>query len=324
MTETLQEARQLCRQVLGDIEWHGNDGYCLCPGPQQHPACLVRFGSDGVPFAYCIHEKCKDAVADANAELRNLCLSSGAVAEKVLTPQDREILAAQKRLRKVEWLARTSLLPQLIRQPVPLDEWARRSPFPVRDLSHAEQSRAFISGLYPRSVPCRVTEKGLYLEIDHLVWIGDLHETGKDYGDHFQTVQDWLEQDRIEGQQVSHCTFRRGPHRRKEAIRERMLLTLESDDLTPEQFGGVVNYMRKYSTLRSVTHTGNKSIHCNFDYICNVDLFAILEGLGCDSKMWKSALTTRLPGQPRKDEMGWTTGKWQELLYLDPKFEVIV
>jgi hypothetical protein len=51
-----------------------------------------------------------------------------------------------------------------------------------------------------------------------------------------------------------------------------------------------------------------------------MELFAILAGLGCDKHMLTTTLTTRLPGHPRLDEQGNETGRWQQLLYLDPTY----
>jgi hypothetical protein len=46
-----------------------------------------------------------------------------------------------------------------------------------------------------------------------------------------------------------------------------------------------------------------------------------LRGLGCDRQAITS-LTARLPGVERLDKEGQRTGRWQRLLYLDPKFPV--
>jgi len=53
-----------------------------------------------------------------------------------------------------------------------------------------------------------------------------------------------------------------------------------------------------------------------------MELNAILAGLGCDKQMLTTALTTRLPGHPRLDEEGIETGRFQQLLYLDPTYPV--
>ena len=46
-----------------------------------------------------------------------------------------------------------------------------------------------------------------------------------------------------------------------------------------------------------------------------------LDGLGCDPQAL-SSLTARLPGVERLDRDGQPTGRWQRLLYLDPKCPV--
>jgi hypothetical protein len=207
---------------------------------------------------------------------------------------------------------------------VPLDEWVAKSPCPVASLTPEQQTRAFLSGLYPRYIPRRIVPDGVYLEIRHVVWMGDLHETGESCEWNFKSVQDWIKRPSYLGQQVSKCTFVHGPHRTVENISRQLLFTIESDTLTPEAFGAVINFLRKYTTLRAIVHTGGKSIHASFDFIFNVELSAILEGLGCDRQMMKYSLTTRLPGVERKDKNGMPTGKIQRLLYLDPTEEVTI
>jgi hypothetical protein len=318
------ETRRLCSQVLGEIRWTSPTvGYCPCPGPQQHPDCLVRFGSDGLPFAFCLHEKCREDVAQANRELRELC--SSLVLEKPrISKREKQAHEDAAKMRHLSRLTRLRLLPKLLSQEVPTEFWLESSPYPVMNLEPKEQTRAFLSSLYPVSVPSRVTELGLYLEIRHLVWVGDLWETGEEYADHFRSVQDWLSGSRILGQQISNCTFKCGPFRRRDAVKARLFLTLESDNLTPAQFGAVVQYARKYLKLRSVVSTGGRSIHCSFDYLLHDELFAILEGLACDPLMLSSSLTMRLPGAERKNAEGVGTGRIQKLLYLDPIHSVTI
>ena len=53
-----------------------------------------------------------------------------------------------------------------------------------------------------------------------------------------------------------------------------------------------------------------------------LEFYAILRGLGCDRHMLSDTLTTRLPGHPRLDDEGNETGRWQQLLYLNAKYDL--
>jgi hypothetical protein len=54
------------------------------------------------------------------------------------------------------------------------------------------------------------------------------------------------------------------------------------------------------------------------------EFYAILRGLGCDGKMFGLASTARLPGVERRDKNGTPTGRWQQLLFLNPKFSISI
>jgi hypothetical protein len=211
--------------------------------------------------------------------------------------------------------------------------------------------------------------------------------------DSFHTAQGWIKGQATPGQFVSAFTFRwTNGARTRENTDKRVLQVLESDILSREEFGAVINWATKYLRLRAITDTGARSLHAGFDpfepkpvqfpphpqreiwtkvpddlrwlggsnngdsfhveitentsYATELaawearygvawerswrqreqwnkrrlELFAILAGLGCDKHMLTTTLTTRLPGHPRLDEQGNETGRWQQLLYLDPTF----
>jgi len=52
------------------------------------------------------------------------------------------------------------------------------------------------------------------------------------------------------------------------------------------------------------------------------ELYAVAEGLGCDRMMFRVCPTARLPGCERLDSQGQPTGRWQSLLYLNPKHPI--
>ena len=57
-------------------------------------------------------------------------------------------------------------------------------------------------------------------------------------------------------------------------------------------------------------------------YRRRTEFYAILRGLACDPGMFRLASTARLPGVERLDDEGRPTGRWQRLLYLNPKYPV--
>ncbi len=52
------------------------------------------------------------------------------------------------------------------------------------------------------------------------------------------------------------------------------------------------------------------------------EFYAILTGLGCDPGMFRLASTARLPGVERTDDEGNPTGRWQQLIHLNPKYPI--
>lgn len=54
------------------------------------------------------------------------------------------------------------------------------------------------------------------------------------------------------------------------------------------------------------------------------EFYAILRGLGCDPGMFRLASTARLPGVKRVDAEGFATGRWQRLIFLNPKFPIML
>jgi hypothetical protein len=73
--EDLDERAEIAERMFGSIDWQNDvQGFCTCPGIDQHTQgdgqkdCRVNI--DGVPTLFCFHTSCKDAVDEANRELR--------------------------------------------------------------------------------------------------------------------------------------------------------------------------------------------------------------------------------------------------------------
>lgn len=167
------------------------------------------------------------------------------------------------------------------------------------------------------------------------LWMGELYDTGPP---NLKVVPKWLRCRACPGPQICPAEFKDTSRRAKGYVSRRDFLVIESDDLPLEVFGNVALFVTEKLNLnlRAVVYTGGKSIHCWFDY--NWLLFlrtryrrkcddaehfenlAVLTGLGCDPKMFGMASTTRMPGCERLDDEGNPTGRWQRLVYLNPKF----
>jgi hypothetical protein len=322
--------------------------------------------------------------------------------------------ARRKRLALIRAQARNRLLPSLLKngKPVTGDDWLGRSPFPLTERDVRVDWSLFIGALYKQHDPAKPSD---WQNQSDLLWIGNLWESGKpEYRRCFHCVHEWLRYPGSPGPQICVAPFDdngsyRGQHlsdtwrRSKHWAHLRPFYVAESDTLKVEQFGIVVEYLQRFSTLRAIVDTGGKSFHAWFDVPeppkCPVqrpqlprrtpeeqaewkwadenwrhdskagetltrltrksneeyeafqpvldawykvydphlkkhqrqlalhrkrvdELYAVAEGLGCDRMMFRYCPTARLPGCERLDEDGHPTGRWQSLLYLNPKYPI--
>ena len=80
---SLCEAQTIAESIVGTVSWHGAEGYCLCPGEDQHTTrttatdckvvCAAVEKSDGLlrPGVYCFHDNCRGAAEEASFLLRS-------------------------------------------------------------------------------------------------------------------------------------------------------------------------------------------------------------------------------------------------------------
>lgn len=344
------------------VRWDKGFADCLCPACGRTDARLFCDGK--FPVVHCFGSGCADFNAAINAELANRTkqIFGGRGFKLELTERDKAQIAYRRGLKKVEAQARNRLLPQLLRQPaVNLEQWERESPYPIAETPVEEHWRLLLSGLHKqeKTVAAHVAPGGgLLIGNDPpLVWTGHLWESGTpDYAMNFKTVVDWLALPCPYGPQVSVCTFRSSRHaggdrhlglkdcgsRSAEWVRAKDYFVAESDHLSREQFGLILRWVQKFTVLRAIIDTGNKSLHGWFDeprpplarethrdkweltefYRHRDELYAILRGLGCDPNMFRRCSTARLPGVQRLDEEGQATGRWQRLVYLNPQYPI--
>lgn len=407
-------------EIVEVLHWN-DDGSAVirCPGEHMHhhdKGSPPMLWMSPVPHVWCFHQSCKSEIRSLNHELAAMFSNCEDMSE---VKPDPAIVALRKRLAKVRHLARIRVRGKL--PIVGIEQWLAQSPYPVADVPPEQQFPLWMKALF---------------DPEDLVWTGEIHESGEFCTINFKTAKEWIERGRPYGQQASVFTFK--PEvletglRNMRTARLRRLLVLESDILTIEQFGGVVRWMQKITTLRSIVMTAGKGIHAAFDpptfkpklnfngvdYVplvfrgreywpnridgrtwedeekrlfgdrltaakkthgywdawvkwCRnqldrndnrrlleaikydkkamteyteadhkrnfrkrilhaqddaarlqahwklLELFAILEGLGCDRQMLFHNLTTRCPGQERLEDEGRPTGRIQRLIYLD-------
>jgi hypothetical protein len=407
-----ENIRELVESVVDVIRWHDDFAEVVCPCGHRDAHLYV---TRSIPRLHCLHERCRTDVAEVNVQLREL-------AGATLTPEqwaamfkpDKAEQARRNRLALIRAQAHNRLLPDLLRKrrPIEHDEWLDRSPFGLdgRDLRH--DWTLFIRALYKQRNPSKPED---WLNRSDLLWVGELWESGKpEYKRCFRRVDEWLRLRYCPGSQICVAPFQDSWSYRRQTLKDtwrrskhwtlaRSYYVAESDTLKAEQFGIVIEYLQRFSTLRAIVDTGGKSLHAWFDvpgpprlsverpqlpirtaeqhaesewasanwrhdgkaadtmtrlaqesderYAAfkprleawereNAaqlkkherqlalhdkrlpELYAVAEGLGCDRMMFRACPTARLPGCERLDADGQPTGRWQTLLYLNPKYPI--
>jgi hypothetical protein len=329
--------RRTVERVVDIDHWRDGYGQCFCP--LDHPARV--YIDKKFPYLSCLHQRCKAEVREVNRDLeRETKREFGEHGIKIIQSRKEKIEIEKAKREAIKLRCMTAqiqarILPGLLaQQPITLDDWRDASPFNVRAIPIKEQWRYLLAGLY-----CPAD----------LLWLGKLCQTESA---NFRPVREWLAVKFHPGDQMCPATFARSDlGRTVKGAKLRPYLILESDTVPLEQFGNVAMYAVEIEglTLRAAVFTGGKSCHFWFDTpfwtiaepidvsFCKIynpwqqhelreELEARLEGLGCDPDMWRMHSTTRLPGCERTKEGDWTdegTGKWQELIYLNPKYQIL-
>ena len=292
---------------LGRVEWRTTTkGFCKCPGEHLHTTrtgakdCAVFLNS--VPTVYCLHQNCKEIVAEASRALRR-SINSGVIyrGQKSVpassgiryAKQSQEVLAARS----------VASLPQILEnyswalQSIKNDSLANLDAMPPEDWSHLIIS-LFQSG-------------------DN-IWIGEPYSSGDPkHLVNFGYKAKWL-RTQIRGYHfICPSTFRPGTFERKnENVWFRRFLVVESDVLGKDEVGSIFRWLREAvgMSLKAVVDTAGKSLHGWFVFPPE-DVFAelkiVLPQLKCDPGMFGASQPCRLPGVRRN-------GKMQSLIYLNP------
>ncbi len=337
-----QDLRRLIEGCVEVERWNGTEAECACP--LGHEA--VVFTNRKYPVLHCFHDKCKDQVVEVNRRLRDAFVEfhQGQGAEIKETPEEKLEREYRGELRDLEARTRHKILPRIKKEPpIGLSDWERASPFDVAAVPVKDHWRLLLGGLFAQEPPTIFgkTPQQVWKDlgekapsIDYFlpcIWAGEVDDVGVG---NFKTSRQWLRQPACPGPQICPAEFFSSTGGRKASnVQRRDFLVIESDTLPLDKFGNVALFAAEKLklTLRAVVYTGGKSVHVWFDYqvskggVCRVypehgQTLAILTGLGCDPNMFGLASTTRMPGLERMDADGNSTGRWQTLIYLNPKF----
>ena len=250
--------------ILEVVTWNA-DGTAVvrCPGESlHHSAGGVPLFYPSPPRVHCFHESCRDAVQRANYELALLEGDADQLYDREPTPEEIAQQKFRKRLRKLQRLAKTRLLPTLA--PVTEAEWLSRSPVPVSGVPLDEQFLLFLS-IFPKS------HRETFWKDDQptILWTGFKTESGEGCELNFRTVADWEKRGSPYGPLVSLFAFRPEVldtgQRRKSSTGLRLFMVLESDKLPIEKCGGTIRWMQQWSRLRALVLSGGKSVHAFFN-----------------------------------------------------------
>ena len=266
--------RDLVEGIIEVIRWHNDYADCVCPYGHRDARLYLTGAS---PYLNCVHEKCRADVAEINAQFKETARATLSPSEwSALFKPDKVKEARRKRLTLIRAQARNRLLPHLLKkkQPVAINDWLARSPFPLAKRDVRDDWSLLIRALYKQRDPAKPVD---YFNQSDLLWIGELWESGKpEYRRNFNLVEDWLKYHGSPGSQICVAPFDDTRSYKGRSLRDtwkrskywaevRKYYVAESDTLSVEQFGIVVTYLQQFSTLRAVIDTGGKSIHCWFD-----------------------------------------------------------
>lgn len=325
----IQLRKQIAESILGQITWLSDDqGSITCPGANKHstPGNTATVYISGSPNIQCFHKSCCREVEDVGRQVRFAVIraehKSGDGGKQFERPPilvggngefpseeptdstEAEGSVSAKDLRRAKIFAAANVPEITDLFAFDPSDWSSVSPTPLPTESYAEDWRLLL-----RALP-----------VENRIWIGNLNDTGRpEHVANFRSVADWLKEDKCPAPYICPANFVEGAYQRNGAsIQSSNYLIVESDTHSKADISAIFRWLAMSWKLMAVVDTGNKSLHGWYqkpiglsknDWALNK---AILEGLGCDTAMFKPTQACRMPGWLREE-----TGKWQSLLYLD-------
>jgi hypothetical protein len=212
-----------------------------CPGEHLHntpgSGSPIVYLDGKFPVMTCFHGSCVPVRAEVNQRLFDAWVDfcDGHDIKIELTPEEKAERGFRKHLRRLKADARLRLAPVTIGAGVPVEDWARESPFKLDDWPVKSHWELYIAGLFAP---------------DDLLWIGELYESGRDYKHCFRTAAEWISQmDISPGPQICAAPFKpsnlisveAGDKRLQDGIMFKDIP--ESDDVLGYDLRGVRNFM---------------------------------------------------------------------------------
>lgn len=295
----LPMSREIINCMFNVIEWKNNDlAFIECPGKHFHNSkngkrdCRVNL--DKAPTIFCLHNSCSAVIEEANYKMRKALWDNNplpkrefSTEEKAKIKLDMEEKRKDQNLR--DWAEKNKDI--IFKK----NEWCvadvfHESPFMTDD--PINDSKVFISSMF---------------KSDDVIWSGDVMDSGQLHNkDNFRSSKEWLSVG-IKGNFTCPSIFKPETYSRKnENVLSRPYLVIESDTLTQDEMCSLFKWMRKFMNLKSIIHTGGKSLHAWFDFP-NEETFKklkiILPEMGCDEALFKPSQPVRMPGILRGENM---------------------
>ena len=301
--------RKSAEGILGAVDWVANNkGHLKCPYGHR-----VSSDKEGTIFLnhrgmlyHCYHVPC------LSAEVIN----------KRLSLENNRIARGSRNVALLVKAANNSSSSPFLRASQ-YDELQQlsKNEFPVI-VRNWKWSYADMVNDSPRLIPADMTEHWSCVvklfQPGDVIWMGRYCDSGQQkHKACFRTRDEWLRCRHVSGPLTCPATFTPGGYSRsQDAVIERRFLIMESDRLSYDDAGAIINWFHKGvgMTLRCIVDTGGKSLHAWFDYPRGdfMEAFKIvLPELGFDTAMLRPAQCTRLPGVLRPE-----TRHYQKLIYL--------
>lgn len=324
-TPTILEGIDLSDLLGDDVEWVSDvKGFLPCPGRHLHTHHTGKKDTaiylEGAPTIFCFHEKCRDVVKEANDNLRGALRAAG-FAPPPMTQDRRDYIVLAEHRQKVydRLLANREFIFEEYKWDV---KDITESGFGYR-VGYRVGSRTFIERMFHPT---------------DIIWLGDPHNTGPWYENHFQTRNAFLGQTRnafLGGARAlsAYGNFicpnpikPKANSRSVENLAMRRYFVIECDkahpnpDINRDRCGAVFKYLSVVQPelhLRAIVDSGNKSLHGWYEYDeplynwCRI----VLPALGADPATMRLSQPVRMPGADRPD-----TGRTQWCIWMDTRF----
>ena len=297
-------SKEIIEAMFDVLEWkHAELAFIQCPGKHFHSSkngkkdCRVTL--DGAPTIYCLHSSCQPVIEEANYKMRRAIWERNPLPKREFTDEEKlkikaDLVSKKKEQELREWADKNK--EAIIKKyDWPLADVYHESPFMTDDSSF--DADIFLKAMY---------------QPEDVLWIGQPQESGEKFSEKFKTAGEWMETKDF-GNFICPSVFKTGSFSRsKDNVIARPYLVLESDELTLDETGSLFKWLRGFMYLKSVIHSGGKSLHGWFAFPSDQlfkKLKILLPELGFDWHLFTASQPVRMPGVRRGES--WQTILWQ-------------